>query len=131
MYAADKPDFKLRRSRDALLPARGKTWLFSRLAGITKAADRKFKVLRYRKSDGVVQPKYDELQYAEYGPGGHFGQWHLDAQDDTDDEGDSEYLRDMSVILIWTTVTVSIAAAVVVAPPNPTPTAVATTEVAA
>ena len=70
------------------------------LPGVTKAADRKFKVLRYRKSDGVVQPKYDELQYAEYSPGGHFGQWHLDAQDDANDEGNGEWQRCMSVVLM-------------------------------
>jgi hypothetical protein len=84
MYDSDRPVYKSRRSRDALLPVRERPWLFKRLAGISKAADVKFKALRYRARDGVVQPRYDELQYAEYhgSDGGHFGEWHTDAPDD-------------------------------------------------
>lgn len=65
-----------------------------------QAADAaKFKVLKYRASDGVVQPRYDEMQYAEYhgSEGGHFGTWHLDAHEGGDDDEDQ---RELAVVLM-------------------------------
>jgi hypothetical protein len=76
--------YKRRRSRVAFLNVRGQPWLFRRLSGISKACDdAKFRVLSRRASDGVVQPRYDEMQYSEYhgSEGGHFGTWHLDAHE--------------------------------------------------
>ena len=91
---------KRRRSRVAFLDVRERPWLFRRLAGISKACDAaKFRRLRYRASDGRVQPRYDELQYAEYhgSEGGHFATWHLDAHEGGSDDEDQ---RELAVVLM-------------------------------
>jgi len=50
--------YKFRKSKIAFLDVHERPWLFKRLSGVSKASDAKFKTLRYRASDGVVQPKY-------------------------------------------------------------------------
>ena len=91
--------YKRRRSKVAFLDVREQPWLFRRLSGISKACDAaKFKALTYR-ADGVVQPRYDELQYSEYhgSEGGHFGTWHLDAHEGGSDDEDQ---RELAVVLM-------------------------------
>jgi hypothetical protein len=76
----------------------GKTevpWLFRRLTQVTKAADEKFGALYY--CNGRLTPRYDELQYAEYHAGDHFGEWHTDAEEGGTDPED---YRDMTVVLM-------------------------------
>ena len=95
-----KDAYKRRRSKVAFLDVREQLWLFKRLSGISKACDAaKFKALTYRSRDGVVQPRYDEMQYAEYhgSEGGHFGTWHLDAHEGGSDDEDQ---RELAVVLM-------------------------------
>ena len=92
--------YKRRRSKVAFLDVRAQPWLFRRLSGISKACDAaKFRALTYRASDGVVHPRYDEMQYAEYhgSEGGHFGTWHLDAHEGGSDDEDQ---RELAVVLM-------------------------------
>ena len=98
MAGEAKPQYRQRKSRDCVLYPREEPMLFRRLSGITKAADKKFKTLQYR-SDGVVQPRYDPLQYTEYhgDQGHHFSEWHTDAMEGDDDEEDT---REITAVLM-------------------------------
>jgi hypothetical protein len=92
LYSSDKPQTKQRNSRDATFHPKDEPMLFRRLSGITKAADQKFKTLRYSESSGKVLPKYDDMQYAEYVGGSHFAEWHLDGHEGDDGPEDTRKL---------------------------------------
>ena len=46
---------------------------------------------------GQWTPRYEPLQYAEYGPGGHYGSWHTDAELG---DADPEDARCVTVVLL-------------------------------
>ena len=47
--------------------------------------------------NGRWTPRYEPLQYAEYGPGGHYGSWHTDAELGDEDPEDA---RCVTVVLL-------------------------------
>jgi hypothetical protein len=48
-------------------------------------------------STGRWTPRYEPLQYAEYGPGAHYASWHTDAERNSDDPEDA---RGVTVVLL-------------------------------
>jgi len=52
-----------------------------------------------RTKNGALRCQYEDVQYSEYAPGGHFKEWHVDADDDGDDEEDG---RELTVVCLLT-----------------------------
>ena len=78
-----------------MLPA----WFIKKIKTVGQYANNEFGRICPIKLDSQKKwrPKYEDIQYSVYPPGGHYGAWHTDASGDSKDEEDT---RCLSIVLL-------------------------------
>mmetsp|Transcript_25770 Transcript_25770/g.102900 ORF Transcript_25770/g.102900 Transcript_25770/m.102900 type:complete len:253 (+) Transcript_25770:459-1217(+) len=98
MHDSAQAQYGSRRCHSAWLPLNAVP-AARKLRGAVKAAQDAFEVLP-RAKNGAHRCVYEDVQYSEYSGalGGHFQQWHVDADDDGDDEEDGRALTIVALL---------------------------------